>query len=127
MITVAEVMSSELITVAPSTSVTEAARAMSLGGVGSALVMDGDRASGIFTERDILRALAQENADVGRTSRVDDWMSRDPVAVGPETTVGEALDIMLAHGFRHLVVQATSGAAQGVVSMRDLAGRIDRP
>jgi CBS domain-containing protein len=127
MITVADVMSSDLIVVAPSASVTEAARAMSLGGAGSALIMDGDRASGIFTERDILRALAKENADVGRTSRVEDWMSRNPVTVVPDATLGEALDMMLDRGFRHLVVAATSGAALGVVSMRDLAGRIARP
>ncbi len=127
MTTVADVMSSDLIVVAPSASVMEAARAMSLGEGGSALVMEGDRASGIFTERDIMRALAQGNADVGRTSRVDGWMSRDPVTVGLDATVGEALDIMLAHGFRHLVVVAEGGAAMGVVSMRDLAGRIARP
>jgi CBS domain-containing protein len=127
MVSVADVMSSDLIVVAPSASVIEAARTMSHGGAGSALVMDGDRVTGIFTERDILRALAQENADVGRTSRVDTWMSHDPVTVEPDATVGEALDIMLAKGFRHLVVVAEGGAAMGVVSMRDLASRISRP
>jgi CBS domain-containing protein len=127
MVSVAEVMSSDLITVAPSASVIEAARTMSLGGAGSALVMHGDRVSGIFTERDILRALAQGNADVGRTSRVENWMSRDPVTVGPDATVGEALDIMLTRGFRHLVVAEEGGGALGVVSMRDLARRISKP
>jgi CBS domain-containing protein len=127
MVSVAEVMSSDLITVAPSASVIEAARTMSLGGAGSAVVMHGDRVSGIFTERDILRALAQGNADVGRTSRVETWMSRDPVTVGPDATVGEALDIMLSRGFRHLVVVASGGEVLGIVSMRDLARRMSRP
>lgn len=45
---------------------------------------DGRAASGIGGPvRDILRALAQGNADIGRTSRVDDWMSRDPVKSSP--------------------------------------------
>jgi CBS domain-containing protein len=127
MVSVADVMSSDLITVSPSASVIEAARTMSLREAGSALVMDGGRVTGIFTERDILRALAQENADVGRTSRVDSWMSPDPVTVGPEATVGEALDIMLARGFRHLVVVGVGGDAVGVVSMRDLVRRISKP
>jgi len=127
MVTVADVMSSDLITVAPSASVEEAARMMARGRTGSALVMDGDRAAAIFTERDIMRALAQSNTDIGRSSRVDRWMTRDPVAVGRDATIGEALDIMLAGGFRHLVVVAKSGAAVGVVSMRDLAGRIAKP
>jgi CBS domain-containing protein len=126
MVSVADVMSSDLITVSPSASVIEAARTMSLRGAGSALVMDGDRVSGIFTERDIMRALAQENADIGRTSRVDSWMSSDLVTVGPEATVGEALDVMLAKGFRHLVVVGGDGGAVGVVSMRDLARRISK-
>ena len=124
MTTVAEVMSSDLITVAPSASVEEAARIMSLGRAGSALVMDGDRAAAIFTERDLVRALGQANADLGRSSRVDRWMTPDPVVIGPDATIGEALDVMLAGGFRHLVVATEGGAAVGIVSMRDLAARI---
>jgi CBS domain-containing protein len=54
-------------------------------------------------------------------------MSRDPVTVGPDATVGEALDIMLSRGFRHLVVVASGGEALGIVSMRDLARRMSRP
>jgi CBS domain-containing protein len=124
MATVTEIMTSDLITLAPSASVAEAARVMALRHAGSVLVMDGDRLAGIFTERDIVRALAGAVSDVGRTSPVDRWMTRDVVTVQPEATVGEALDVMLSRGFRHLVVVTRDGAALGVVSMRDLAGRI---
>jgi acetoin utilization protein AcuB len=48
------------------------------------------------------------------------WMTRDPATISPETTVQEALDIMLTRGFRHLpVVDGTSPV--GMVSMRDLS------
>jgi CBS domain-containing protein len=86
--------------------------------------MDGDRLAGIFTERDIVRALVGGVSDVGRTSPVERWMTGDVVTIRPHATVGEALDIMLARGFRHLVVVDDGGSAIGIVSMRDLAGRI---
>ena len=126
MTTVREVMSSELVTVDPSVTVMEAARVMATAGIGSALVVDGDRVQGIFTERDILRALAHHSdADAGRVSSVAAWMTRDPVTIGPDATVGEAMDRMLDGGFRHLPVMGGETIA-GIVSMRDLARSISK-
>src|SRR5437867_1842169 len=99
--TVREVMTTELVAVQPATLVMRAARAMFSGGAGSALVMDGGKLIGIFTERDIMQALAIQ-PDVGRSSRVAQWMTSDPATIGPDATVGEALDRMLAGHFRHL-------------------------
>lgn len=114
-------MSTELVTVDPSTNVTEAARAMSAGRSGSVLVLQEGSLVGIFTERDILRALAHSpKADVARVSSVAQWMSRDPVTIGPDAAVGEALNQMLFGGFRHLPV-VDGDAVVGIVSMRDLA------
>jgi acetoin utilization protein AcuB len=50
-------------------------------------------------------------------------MTRDPLTVGPDTSVGEALDRMLSGGFRRLPVME-GDAVVGVVSMRDLAKSI---
>ena len=67
MTTVREVMTEELVTVEPSANLIEAARAMSAGLAGSVLVMRGGSLAGIFTERDITRALAASpSADAGR-------------------------------------------------------------
>ena len=121
MTTVREIMTRELITVDPSTILLEAARAMSAGHAGSVLVLEHGSLVGIFTERDMLRAMAESSkADAARVSSVSKWMTRDPLTVGPETSVGEALDRMLFGGFRHLPVME-SAAVVGVVSMRDLA------
>ena len=69
--TVRDIMSTELVTVDPSANVTEAARAMSAGRSGSVLVLQEGSLVGIFTERDILRALAHSpKADVARFSSV---------------------------------------------------------
>lgn len=65
MITVREVMTGELVAVEPSTNLIEAARAMSAGHAGSVLVMRGGSLAGIFTERDIMRALSEDLASHG--------------------------------------------------------------
>jgi CBS domain-containing protein len=119
--TVREIMSTELATVDPSTQLTEAARVMSAARAGSVVVIDDGTLVGIFTERDILRALGNSStADLARVSNVSKWMARDPVTVGPETTVAEALNQMLFGGFRHLPVMEGDSVV-GMVSMRDLA------
>jgi len=58
MTTVAEVMTRKLLTVEPTTTLSEAAAAMTERGVGAALVLTGEHVSGILTERDVLRAVA---------------------------------------------------------------------
>jgi CBS domain-containing protein len=114
-------MSTELVTVDPSANLTEAVHVMSAGRSGSVLVLRAGSLVGIFTERDILRALAYSaKADLARVSSVAQWMSEDPVTIGPDATVAEALNEMLFGGFRHLPVM-DGDAVVGIVSMRDLA------
>jgi CBS domain-containing protein len=47
------------------------------------------------------------------------WMSREPVAVTEETPVGEALRLMNARRFRHVLVM-NAGRLSGIFSNRDL-------
>jgi CBS domain-containing protein len=106
-------------------SVAAAAADMVRANVGSAVIMQGTFLAGILTERDVLRAAASgENLS---TSAVSAWMTPDPYAASPDTTVEEAAQIMLLHGFRHLPV-VEGRMVCGVVSLRDLfAARIRRP
>jgi len=53
--TVAELMSSPPVTALPSDTVAEVAARMDEGRVGSVIVVDGERALGILTERDMVR------------------------------------------------------------------------
>jgi CBS domain-containing protein len=80
---------------------------------------------GIFTERDVLRAFDQMHADPARVSPLSKGMTRDPLTIGPNATVGEAMDTMLDGGFRHLPVM-DGGTLVGIVSMRDLARSISK-
>ena len=120
-----DVISGKVVAVAPTATVAEGAQAMVRARVGSAVVIDGPWLVGIFTERDALRAAA-EGLDP-TVAVVEDWMTKDPMAVGPETDTEEAAAIMATHGFRHLPV-VRGDAVVGVVSLRDvLSARIRRP
>lgn len=126
MTTVREVMSTDLVTVEPSTMSIEAVAAMSKAGVGSVLVVEDDALLGIYTERDVLRAFDRMHADPARVSPISKGMTRKPQTIDPDATVGEAMDRMLDGGFRHLPV--TDGdTLVGIVSMRDLARSISKP
>ena len=113
-----DVMSTELVTVSLATTVAEAATVMGTRHVGAALVLEDDGLRGIFTERDVLRAVASDFDAEQRT--VAEFMTPDPVTTEPERDAGEALAEMLHRGFRHFPV-LEGGLVVGVVSLRDLA------
>jgi len=118
MATIRDVVSKDLIQVDPKTTVAEAATVMGGKHVGSALVMDGDRLAGIFTERDIVRALGEHFDAAGHP--VEHWMTRNPTTIGPDASTEQALDSMLSGGFRHLPV-VEKDRVVGMLSLRDIA------
>jgi CBS domain-containing protein len=116
MATVGEVMSGNLLTVDPTTSLAEAAARMSDRGVGAALVLSNDHVSGILTERDVLRAVATGGVE---GTHVAAWMTRDPETVDVSEPTGQAAAVMIHGGFRHLPV-LEGDKPVGIVSIRDL-------
>jgi CBS domain-containing protein len=116
MSTVGDVMSRNLLAVDPTTSISEAAAAMTERGVGAAVVLTGNTVSGILTERDVLRAVATGSVE---GTHVAAWMTRDPETIEPSDSVGKAAAIMIHGGFRHLPV-CDEGKPVGIVSIRDL-------
>ncbi|MGH2739723.1 MAG: CBS domain-containing protein [Actinomycetota bacterium] len=117
MATVKDLITGEPFSVEPSTTVAEAATMMAERRIGSALVMEGEKLLGIFTERDVLRAMG-EQFDAAQHP-VSEWMTHDPIVIDPGADAKSALETMLERNFRHLPV-VDGGAVLGVVSMRDL-------
>jgi CBS domain-containing protein len=114
-----EVMDTELLTIAPETTLREAAQRMSGRNVGAALLLDAAIGSylGIITERDLLNAIAAgDDPDV---RRVADSATSNIVSVSADASLEQAAQKMIEGDFRHLLVIA-SGDAIGIVSMRDL-------
>jgi CBS domain-containing protein len=116
--TVREVMTPVVLTAAAGTTIGEAASLMAQRRVGSALVVDGERLLGIFTERDIVKALSQDG--LAGQQAIGDWMTPDPETVPPDAPVETALRRMVAGGFRHLPV-VEEGRLVGMLSMRDIS------
>ena len=118
MSTLSDLMTSDVLTVAPEDTIGEAAQKMVDREVSSAAVSDYGRLIGILTERDLTRAVA------GRThsseARVREWMTPDPITLGPSASPKEAAVIMLDRGFRHVPV-VEGDRAIGIVSIRDVA------
>ena len=118
MSSLSDLMTSDVLTVAPEDTIGEAAQKMVDREVSSAAVSDYGRLIGILTERDLTRAVA------GRThsseARVREWMTPDPITLGPAASPKEAAEIMLERGFRHIPV-VDGERAIGIVSIRDVA------
>jgi CBS domain-containing protein len=111
-------MSTGLVAVDPTATIAEAATVMGARHVSSALVLSDGAPIGIFTERDVVRALAAHFDAAGRP--VSEYMTPDPITIGPDATVERALEVMLRCDFRHLPV-IENDTVIGVVSIRDLS------
>jgi CBS domain-containing protein len=114
-----DVMNTDLLTVAPQSTLREAAQRMSGRNAGAAILIDAAIGSylGIITERDLLNAIAAgHDPDV---HRVSESATSDIVTVTADASLEQAAEKMIEGGFRHLVV-VTNGDAIGIVSMRDL-------
>jgi CBS domain-containing protein len=100
--TVADVMSTDPLVVAPEDTLGEVAEKMRAGDLGSALVADNGRLIGILTSRDLLRAFA------GRVhpseARVREWMTAEPVTVSAATPIEAAVTLMTEYGLYRLPV-----------------------
>ena len=122
--TLGEIMMKDVYQTTADTPVLVAAQAMVKGRFGSAIVVEGGWLSGIFTERDVLRAAAS-GKDLSATP-VSEWMTKDPQTATADMESEEAAQIMAANGFRHLPVMDGNNVL-GIVSLRDVMGaRIGR-
>ncbi|MGA2663387.1 MAG: CBS domain-containing protein [Nitrososphaerales archaeon] len=105
--------------IAPDTTVVEAAKKMRETQTGCLVVVEGPRAVGIITERDLVhRVLAEGLPPAGlKVSRV---MTKDPVTIGPEASVSDAALLMAEHKIRRLVVTEADDVV-GILTTTDFA------
>jgi CBS domain-containing protein len=116
-LTVRAVMHTPVIAVDGDATLRKASSLLRDADTGTLAVMDGAAVAGIFSERDVTRALA-DGADPDRIW-VADVMSAEPRYVTAGDLIDTARDVMLAAGIRHLPV-LEEGELVGIVSMRDL-------
>ncbi len=84
--------------------------------VGCAVVMDGEKPVGIFTERDLVTRVYAKG--ISLDTPVRELMTADPVVTRDESPLYVAMAHMLRGGFRHLPVLNAEGKLAGTTSIK---------
>ncbi|MGA9031113.1 MAG: CBS domain-containing protein [Sulfuricaulis sp.] len=96
----------------------EAAVLMSEKHIGSVVVTRESRVIGLFTERDLIRDMAQKRRDP-ITVKIREVMRPEFVRVSPAERSERCIELMKTHQCRHLLV-FDGDAFVGIISLRDL-------
>lgn len=108
-----------LISVAPDESLQAATEALTRERIGALLVLKaGGDIAGIISERDIVRAVGLQGADV-LSHPVAELMTKDVICCAPEDTVDRAMAMMTERRFRHLPVRE-DGKIIAMISIGDV-------
>jgi CBS domain-containing protein len=106
-------------TVAPGTTVAEAAKLLSRERIGAVIVSpDGKKAIGILSERDIVRELGKRGIEC-MSDKVDDIMTANPIGCTRADNSDDVFRIMTEGRFRHLPV-IEDGEMVGLISIGDV-------
>jgi len=120
---VRDVMTKDPLTVAPSDTLTDAAKQMRDADVGVLIVAEGNTYT-VVTDRDIVVRAVAEDMDPAST-RLADVITHDLIAVSPDDDQETAVELMRTHAVRRLPV-LDGETLVGVVSIGDLAVERDR-
>ncbi|NJD89757.1 MAG: CBS domain-containing protein [Betaproteobacteria bacterium] len=108
------------VTLPESASVRQVLELMKTKRIGSIVLADGGgRATGIFTQTDVLNRVALAGQPLDRP--VSEVMTRNPATLSAASALSEAAQLMARRGFRHVLV-LDEDRLIGVISERDLFG-----
>ena len=114
---VGDIMTADVKTVSPDDTFATAAQELAENRISSVVVKDGEDVAGIVTERDVVRAIA-DDVDVQKAT-VGERMTKELATVDRKTDVADAARLMAERRIRHLPV-LDRGSLAGIVSIRDL-------
>ena len=122
--TVRDFMTPEPVTLPGTSSIIDGARLMRDAGIGDVIVLDeDDEVAGIVTDRDIaIRAVAEGRDPL--TTQLATVASQDLSTLTPDQPISEAARLMKDRAIRRIPV-VENGRAVGVLSLGDLAERLD--
>lgn len=123
---VGAICSRRIISASVSASLSEVVALMQRERVGSIVVTSGGedgRIAGVITDRDIVRAQLSQVADFSQLSTAA-TMSTDPLLVGAQEEIGDALRRMRLRSVRRAPVVDGDGKLVGLLSVDDLIAQI---
>ena len=118
---VAEILKTKgnaVFSIAPDLTVTQACAELEQKRVGALVVCDGDRVVGVFSERDVVKALAADGADA-LDSPVADYMTATVIYAEPAEEMSVLMTRMTDRRIRHLPVMQADRLV-GVISIGDV-------
>jgi signal-transduction protein with cAMP-binding, CBS, and nucleotidyltransferase domain len=118
MATVGQLMARDVSFIHEEASIQDAARSMHTKRIGSLLVKKENDFSGIVTETDVVKAVAEQPANVGQLT-VKELMSWPIITIDRKMAPHYARDLMADRKIRHLAV-TEEGKIVGIISVRDL-------
>lgn len=121
---VGAVMTREVTTVSPPTTVAEAVRLMAERRISCVVVMEGEQVAGMFTERDLLTRVIAEQKDLKRTL-IGEVMTGSVKTIPVSQSVFSAGKTMAMAGVRRLVVTDV-GKLAGIITQTDLLDAMRR-
>src|SRR5688572_4590952 len=116
---VSEVMTAQVATAKPTSTITEVARTMAKIESGAVPVVDDDKVVGLITDRDIVIRVVADG--LGLDSPVSQVMSEDVQTCREDDNLADAAAKMGAHQIRRLVVLNDRGKLAGILSLGDVA------
>lgn len=115
---IADIMTKEVDTCTPQTSLQEAAAKMKEINVGSIPIVDNDKLIGIITDRDIVvRGIAD---NISLDTAVSEILSESMVTGNKDMSVEDAAELMADHQIRRLPI-VDNDKVVGIVSLGDIA------
>ncbi len=87
--------------------------------VGCLVVVENGKPMGILTDRDIVIRVVKRECDPVQTATCD-VMTKDPITLGEELGLFEALEIVKEHGVRRFPVVDPDGVLTGFFSIDDV-------
>ncbi|HEX8949902.1 MAG TPA: CBS domain-containing protein [Dissulfurispiraceae bacterium] len=113
-----KIFTSDVISVSPHTSVSEAISLMEGNRISCMVVVEDGKPAGIFTERDFVQAVYRGNhAD---TLEIRELMTSPVITADIDTNIYEAYSILEANKIRHLVIVEANGELAGLVTQSDI-------
>ena len=122
--TVKDVMTTSVVYLPSETTLAEAARTMREQDIGDVVVADGPTLTGLVTDRDIVVRAVAERFDPASTT-IGEIVSRDLITVRPDDSLHSAALLMRDNAIRRVLVCDDEKGLVGIVSIGDLAERID--
>jgi CBS domain-containing protein len=107
-----------VVTMEPKQSIRDAAVKMREQHVGAILIVEGDRAIGIVTDRDIVLRVVADGRDI--QGPVRDIMSRSVQVVHDDDKIDDAVNAIRGAGVRRVPIVDARGKPVGMVTLDDL-------